>query len=278
MSFFLAKNSHQIFRCPTCDLRQTEFREDYDKFTQRFYGKGYFNGQTEYGAYANYKHDKVYIKKNLAKFIKRIKSHKASGRLLDVGCAMGYLVELALDEGFDAYGFDPSKYALSAASTKLIGRIKKRALATTNYPVRSFDVITLSDVLEHLQDPLVDLVKLKTFLKEDGIVLIATGDTGSLAAKVLGRRWTFYNPPQHLFFFNRQNLTTLLARAGFVPFNWFTIGKWLSLRYMLHLARSVGENNLAKIFYPLINKNLGRLPVYLPLYDNLGVLARRKAH
>lgn len=278
--WFMKKNGYDIYRCDSCGLAQTDLQQKYDAFIAEQYNKGYFTGDLSRGAYINYKEDKPFIVRNMKKFLREIQKVKPRGKLLEVGCAMGFFMEIALEAGYDAYGFDPSDYAVDNA-VKLNGhtRIKRGSIASVNYPPRSFDVIALFDVFEHLGDPRKDLRKLFSFLKDDGVIIIATGDTSSIAAKLLGRRWTFYIPPQHLFFFNRQTLTTLLAKEHFMPERWFRIGKWLSLRYVLHLGRTTGESNIAGWLFHRINEiGLGRIPLYLPMQDNMVVIARKNSH
>ncbi len=254
----------------------TKLDTDYTQFVDEFYSQGYFTGVQKYGAYANYREDKWFIVQNMKKFLSQLKKYKPSGKLLDVGCAMGFFVELALGSGYDAYGFDPSEYAAGYAKRVLNGRIEHTTIRTSHYPKKSFDIITMFDVIEHLGDPGQDLEKLSTYLKDDGILLIATGNAESLSAKILRRRWTFYTPPQHLFFFTKKNFETLLAQYGFTPIYWFGIGKWLSLRYVLHLARSNGESRFAKILYPFVQTfHLGWIPTYLSLHDNMVVVANK---
>ncbi|KKS90508.1 MAG: Methyltransferase type 12 [Candidatus Gottesmanbacteria bacterium GW2011_GWA2_47_9] len=278
--FYLKKNGYMIYRCDSCGLARTELNQQYDSFLAEQYNKGYFTGDLSRGAYINYKEDKPFIIRNMRKFLAEIKKVKPRGKLLEVGCAMGFFVEIALKAGYDAYGFDPSDYAVDNA-VKLNGdtRIKRGNISSVEYPAESFDVIALFDVFEHLGDPRRDLRKLFSLLKKDGIIIIATGDTESTAAKILGRRWTFYIPPQHLFFFNRQTLTTLLNKEDLIPYRWFRIGKWLSLRYVLHLARTTGESRFASWLYDIVKAfKLGMFPLYLSMQDNMVVIAQKKNH
>ena len=119
---------------------------------------------------------------------------------LDVGCAYGYAVELAVQNGYEAYGFDASEHAVSEAK-KLVGdkRIKQGLITEVLYKAKSFDVISLFDVFEHLSDPIGDMKQLTNYLADDGVMIIATGDAKSFAAKILGVDGHFY-PSQHLFF------------------------------------------------------------------------------
>lgn len=274
---FIEKNGYAIVTCPHCGLGMTKFNRDYNAFVKEHYSKGYFTGNPQYSAYTNYKKDKSIIVRNMSKFLKKIQSIHSTGTVLDVGCAMGYFVELALSKGYDAHGFDPSDYAVVEA-IKLVGkeRIQQGTIDTVEYQLNSFDVITLFDVFEHLADPKKDLKKLMEYLKKDGIIVIATGDTKSIAARLLKRKWTFYIPPQHLFFFDRKTMTTVLQDVGLYPIQWFRIGKWLSLEYVFHLARTTGESNTAHHIYPIIKKSsLGRIPLYVPMQDNMVVIARK---
>lgn len=183
-----------------------------------------------------------------------------------------------MSRGYDAYGFDPSAFAVSKAR-ELVGkkRILEGAIEEVAYPKASFDVITMFDVFEHLENPLADMKKLSGLLKPDGIIIIATGDTQSWAAKIMKRRWTFFIPPQHIFFFDRKNVTSLLRRAKLKPRRWYRVGKWLSLGYILHLARTTGESKIARVVYKFIKGTiLMRLPFYVPMKDNMVILANKQ--
>lgn len=274
---FLTKLGFTIYRCVSCGLAMTDLSEDYRDFVKRHYTGKYFTGDPGRSAYTNYEHDKPFIVRNLNKYFDKLSKWKSSGKLLDVGCALGFGVETALARGYDAYGFDPSSYATRRARSLVEARrIKTGMVADVSYKEGSLDVITLFDVFEHLADPKTDILKLRGFLKEEGVIMIATGDTESFLAKVLGRRWTFYVPPQHLFFFSQKTLSNFLLNLGFEPLEWFRIGKWLSVSYVLHLARTTGESKVAQLLYPLVsNSVIGNLPLYLPVRDNIVVIAKK---
>lgn len=277
MEKYLYKNGYWIYRCPRCHLGETDLKKDYSAFVKEFYSQGYYEGDPTRSAYASYEADKPLIVRNMRKFLSFIRTKRPTGRLLDVGCAFGYFVELALAQGYDAYGLDASKFAAREAA-KLVGkpRIKEGTIQSVLYPENSFDVITLFDVFEHLQDPLNDMKKLATLLKKDGVILIATGDTRSMAAKLFHRRWTFYIPPQHIFFFHKKNVRELLKAAGLKPRSWFRVGKWLSLGYILHLGRTTGESKFATWLYQHIKDTpLARFPLYVPMKDNMVIEVKK---
>ena len=274
---YLHKNGFDLYKCVSCGLIRTDLKEKYETFVEKHYSRGYFTGDATRSAYADYGKDKAYITKNLNKFLRFIRERKTRGTFLDVGCAYGYAVESALAYGFDAYGFDASLHAVEEAKT-LVGskRIQQGLISNVSYGQQKFDVVSLFDVFEHLADPVRDIKRLAGFLSPDGVMMIATGDVKSVAARIFGRRWTFFIPPQHLFFFDHKTMTTALEKAGLKPVKWYRIGKWLSLGYVLHLGRTTGESKVASLFYRLIgNTLLARLPVYIPMMDNMIVLAER---
>ncbi len=277
MAFFIHKNGFEIHRCPSCGLCQTKLEEDYESFVKRYYSRGYFEGEENKVAYVDYEGDGYLIKKNLQKYLQKILQFKTSGKLLDVGCAYGYFLEHAKRAGFDVYGVEPSEHAAGRAQERLGKKsVTCSTLSDAGYKAGSFDVITMLDVFEHLGDPDHDIREAFRLLAPDGILLIATGDTDSLLAKIQKDRWTFYIPPQHLFFFNRPTLTTFLHNHGFVPAMWFSIGKWLSLRYVVHLAATTGKSALARMLYPFIKATpLARIPLYIPAHDNMVVIAQK---
>lgn len=276
MNFFLEKNGYSIYRCPKCGLKSTDLKQDYDTFVMQYYSQGYFTGEKEYGAYSDYQKDKWFITQNMNKFLSKIQQHKSSGKLLDVGCAMGFFVELALRHGFDAYGFDPSEFASDKAIERLDGHIKKGTIQTVHYLPKTFDVIVLFDVVEHLSDPTKDIKKLLSLLKDDGIMVFATGNSDSQTARILKRRWTFYSPPQHLHFFTPHTFSTLLKRMNLRIVERFSIGKWLSLRYVLNLARSNGESIIAQWLHSLsYHLRIGGIPLYLSMGDNMIIIAKK---
>lgn len=280
LELFFHKNGYDVYACSACGLKSTKLTIPYGQFIKEFYSAGYFSGKFSAGAYSNYAADKPYITRTMAKFITALTSIRPQPRrLLDIGCAYGYFVELALAAGYDAYGIDPSPHAVGRAKQQVNGRIQEGTIGSVIFPGDTrFDVITMLDVVEHLADPRTDLQKAVHLLTPDGRMLIATGDTESLAAKLLGRRWTFYIPPQHLFFFNRKNFATLLFQSGLEPATWFRVGKWLSLQYIFHLARTTGESGFARWLYPMMEAlPLGRIPFYLAMGDNMVVIAKKKS-
>ena len=92
----------------------------------------------------------------------------------------------------------------------------KNVFLAANISSKTFDVVKMIDVIEHLKLPKDNLEKAFAILKPGGIVTIETGDIGSLSARLAGSRWTYFNRPEHICFFSKRTLIALLKQIGFV--------------------------------------------------------------
>lgn len=101
--------------------------------------------------------------------------YKIGGRLLDVGCALGYFAKHMENRGFDVYGIDISEYAIETCrkTFKKNNFFAHNAENKLPFPKNYFDAITALDVLEHTKKPNIVLKNLVSVLKDDGILLLS---------------------------------------------------------------------------------------------------------
>jgi ubiquinone/menaquinone biosynthesis C-methylase UbiE len=135
-------------------------------------------------------------------------------RLLDVGTGSGFLLDVAKSMGFDCYGVEISKYSASVADKKFPGKIFVGRLDSAHYKSAFFDVITLTDFLEHINNPCDIFGEVDRILKPGGLVLIITPDSDSLTRKLMGANWFQYKF-EHIFYWNKRSLGFLLKRFNF---------------------------------------------------------------
>lgn len=170
----------------------------------------------------------------------------ANGRqLLDVGAYIGVFVETALAAGWEAVGVEPSRWAARVAQEQGLPVIE----GTQDAPElqgRVFDVVTMWDVIEHVDDPAAELAKAYRLLKPGGFVAVHTMDIDSLVARVMGRRWPWLMD-MHIHYFSKRTLAQMLEQAGFEVIWIGPQGRFLSLGY---LATRVGGLNgwLGRLF------------------------------
>jgi SAM-dependent methyltransferase len=264
-----------------------DFEGNYQKFISTYYSKGFFTGGKLYRAYADYVGDKPTILKNMRKYLTVIKKYKKSGTLLDLGCAMGFLIQEADKWKFESFGVDISSYAVEIAQ-KLVGKNKvtlgkveeldKLALQFDKTNLGKFDIITMFDLIEHLENPRIVLQKITKVLKDNGLIVIQTGDAGSMWTKFMGKNWHFFAPPQHFFFYSKNNIKELLSQSGFEVVKIQKMGKWVSLRYLFHMMRYINKDSIGDILYNFTAKNfIGQIPVFMRMNDNMIVIGRKKS-
>jgi len=135
--------------------------------------------------------------------------------LLEVGCGHGNMLLEARNTGYHVHGLEYSADAARIANGKLGSDVVRvGAIGDDTFADQSFDICILADVIEHVRAPASFLRNIHRILKPGAVLFIATPSTGSWSARVLGRHWMEYKP-EHLFYFDRKTLATLLKNAGF---------------------------------------------------------------
>ncbi len=143
------------------------------------------------------------------------------GRVLDVGCSKGILLDVARAEGWDAAGIEMNRNAADEARARGLD-VRQGELDEHSFEEASFDVITLFDLLEHTRQPRTTLAACHRLLRPDGLLVVATPDidglvprlTYCLFARTIGA-WDHPTPPGHLVQFSRRTLRQMLENTGF---------------------------------------------------------------
>jgi 2-polyprenyl-3-methyl-5-hydroxy-6-metoxy-1,4-benzoquinol methylase len=131
-------------------------------------------------------------------------------RVLDVGCGRGVLLQGFREEGADALGIERG-----GSGFEEIEGIEALSLDDLLASGRTFDVIVIWHVLEHLPDPQESLVKCRQLLASGGSLFVEVPNFGSLQAKLFGARWFHLDLPRHLFHFTPATLAAALRKAVF---------------------------------------------------------------
>ena len=156
-----------------------------------------------------------YFRKRYKKDIYDIKKFKNSGRLLDVGCNIGFFLDVARNEGFTVTGIEPNRECASYAQTKYHLDVHAVRIEEAKFDNEMFDVVTLFDVLEHIPDLHRMLREIRRILKAEGILVIQSPNLSSLMASATGAKWAWLSPPDHLYHFTPESLSMLLNSSNF---------------------------------------------------------------
>jgi 2-polyprenyl-3-methyl-5-hydroxy-6-metoxy-1,4-benzoquinol methylase len=200
------ERSAWLLRCGGCRLVQPE-RLPTDAELQEYY-RTY-----SYDDPASWRLDSA-TEAALDRLADSLDRYRTSGRLLDVGCGAGSVLRAMSRHGWCAEGQEISTAA--AHRLKKEGfRIHAGALGGLEKGTEPFDVIVMSEVIEHLPAPHVTLVAAHDLLRPGGALYLTTPNFGSLSRRVLRDRWRAIELPEHLSYFDHSALPAFLKRAGF---------------------------------------------------------------
>jgi len=144
------------------------------------------------------------------------KIHPEKGKLLEVGCAAGFLLNTAREMGWQVEGIEPEESIARYAIEKFNLNVKISSIEFAKFPENHFDIIIALNVLSHLRDPKSVLKKIHSILKRNGVFVFQTGNKGVMRTKkkaeILGESWL---TPEHLYHFSEHPLALLLNQIGF---------------------------------------------------------------
>jgi len=135
-------------------------------------------------------------------------------RMLDVGCGYGFFSKAALDRGIVVDALELASTERGIA-TELTG-LHPAAMSFEDYPEEpgGYDIVLMSQILEHAQDVNRWLEKCRTLLRKGGILIVALPNFDSMLRRVLNENDPWITPPAHLNFFSRGSLQRAFARHG----------------------------------------------------------------
>lgn len=215
----------------------------------------------------------------LRKEINEVKKVGASSRLLlDIGCGTGWTTAFWKSKGFEVTGVEPSQ-ARAALARKRHGMEVIESYLEDLKLDKSYDVIILRHMVEHLADPLPMLEKVVGHLAPDGILLIVVPNIDSIGRRLFDNLWEWVLP-LHCSFFNPRSLRALVEAAGLCAEKLYQSPS--PLYYSECLTRKYPGSALAR---RINGSSLGSALFSLPLAgagwlsgqgDNLTIIARRR--
>ncbi|MGH7335498.1 MAG: class I SAM-dependent methyltransferase [Candidatus Rokuibacteriota bacterium] len=201
----------EVVRCRECGLGRALSPPGFDPAS--IYTETYFQGGQADG-YVNYQGSRDVLVAEFRRVLRDLAAAGASdGRLLEIGCAYGFFLDEAR-ASFQVSGVELASAAVAACRERRLDVVQEAddAFYRSRAP---FDVVVMLDVLEHLEAPDEVLRTVHRHTRPGALLVVTTGDFGSLAARLLGRRWRLMTPPQHLWFFTELSLARLLQQHGF---------------------------------------------------------------
>jgi len=266
-----------LVRCAACGLVRVREMPTHDT-VQKIYGEEYYrNANSHVVGYENYEADMPNILKTARRRLRLIERYRsAPGRLLDVGCALGFFLEAARQRGWDVTGIDVSAYAVETARKRLGSNVFCGQIQEMRFAAASFDVITMWDVIEHTTDPLGTLRECHRVLRDEGLLVLCTPDIGSRVAQITGERWMgFKLADEHLYYFSRDTAQKMLTKAGFETLRTFHVGKYVTLQFFLKRLALYAPRLAAALGGLVTFCRVGRLSLYVNPRDIVCLVARK---
>ncbi len=176
-----------------------------------------------YGGYSRADHDSPITRRRYRELLDGFEPYRRSGRILDMGCGVGFFLEEARERGWEACGSEFEPRAVEIVRAKGLRCVQAPVTVNTFEP-GSFDVVTAFEVVEHLREPLDEARTIAHALRPGGLFYCTTPNFSSLSRRVLRSRWSVIAYPEHLSYFTPTTLSSWLSRVGFAPVKVQTTG------------------------------------------------------
>lgn len=205
--YCLSKESFTLVKCTKCGLIYLNPRPA-EKDICKFYPKKYYDNSP---CFIENKFIKYFSKRKIL----NIEKFKKGGKLLDIGCGTGDFLSQMKDRDYDVCGIDVSLQACKIARKKGL-KIYHNDLIKHHFPAKSFDIITLWHVFEHLYNPSETLKEIKRILKDDGLLIMETPNIDCFSFKIFKGYHFHLDSPRHLHHWNENSMKQILNKNGFI--------------------------------------------------------------
>lgn len=264
-ALYLVKNGYEIRQCKKCGHRFIQL-ETMENRLQEVFSDAYFFDPKE-GCYPDYFLGKDIMLRSGAEYAKIVSKYIKPGKLLDVGCAAGFILKGFENAGWSGKGLEPNDTMASYGRKELnldiiTGGFEE--FVTTE----KFDLVNWIQVMCTFHDVDKAIINLHSMLNENGLALVESWDMNSLAAKMMGKYWHEYCPPSVLNWYSDRTLTEL-----FQYHNFELVAKGRPVkRIMINLALARFDEGspkfpLKKSMLKFFDKTLGKYSMRYPPVD-----------
>jgi 2-polyprenyl-3-methyl-5-hydroxy-6-metoxy-1,4-benzoquinol methylase len=205
------KNEYQILHCETCDHLFTDLKLTPEK-VEDIYSDHYFTGGGD--GYDDYTVEKDLLICRGEYYADKISKYMVPGKVLDIGCAAGFILKGFENKGWQGTGIEPNK-SMAEYGRKVEGmNITKGTYECTRIKDK-FDLVILIQVVAHLFNVNNSVNKIYNNLNPGGFLLIETWNKDSFSAKLFGKHWHEFSPPSTLNYFSKKTLGTFMSDHNF---------------------------------------------------------------
>jgi 2-polyprenyl-3-methyl-5-hydroxy-6-metoxy-1,4-benzoquinol methylase len=185
------------------------------------------------------------------------------GRLVEVGSYSGCVSDYFRSAGWDVVGIEPDGRAVAYAKSTYDVEVLRGTVLSVDLPDASADAVVMLHVIEHVDDPMANIARIRALLKPGGILAMETPTYDSLAYKVLGRRERSMSCDGHIFFYTVKSATALLKANGFEIARVDKVGRTMSVARMLANVGIMSKSATVRKFMESISTKWGLHDHYL---------------
>jgi SAM-dependent methyltransferase len=183
-----------------------------------YQGRDYFFSEykRQYGrSYLEDRDTIIRFGKRRMNVIERFSGVGTTGKLLDVGSALGFFLKVARDRGWETMGVEVSSFAAEWATKNLGLRIWTGSYLESDFPPETFDAVTFFFVAEHFKDVEKVIERTHKILKRGGIIVVALPNRGGISYRMSREKYIENHPPDHFFDTDIGNWISFLENFGF---------------------------------------------------------------
>jgi SAM-dependent methyltransferase len=204
-----------VVRCGECGLVRLDPQPPPEELG-RYYPDNYWFAPDESAASRMEEaYRRLVLRDHVGFVTQALRSSRASGPLLDVGCGGGLFLGMMRERGFRVLGLDNSREAAAIAWRRQQAPSVCASLEQAPFAAESVSGLTMFHVVEHLYDPRAYLRAAFDLLRPDGRLVVQVPNAASWQFRMMGRRWNGVDVPRHLNDFRDSDLEKLIAGCGF---------------------------------------------------------------
>ncbi len=211
--YSISQEEFELMECSNCGLRLTQGHPDPGTIGPYYVSDDYISHTNTAKGIVNQLYHRVrgYM---LGQKQKLVEGCHPSGRLLDIGTGTGYFLSHMKQNGWQVTGLEPDEGARKVAK-KEFGLVVDDIDRLYHLDPKSFDVVTMWHVLEHVHALNEDLAQISLLIRDEGWLIIAVPNPTSSDADHYGKFWAGYDVPRHLWHFSPKSMNLLLEKHGF---------------------------------------------------------------
>jgi SAM-dependent methyltransferase len=226
-----------MYASPRAKLPDQDEIRDYDpEFTRKTREHSRDRYDKEEYQVRDYENTRAYLRK----------AYPRRGRLLEIGCSMGFLLAKFREDGWEVEGIEPNRGFCEFIGEHHGIKASPAILEESDVPPGSFDVVVMLHVIEHVPDPLRTLEEIHGVLKPGGTLILETPRYDSLMFKLLRHRERSVSCDGHIYFFTTDTLRQMAGKAGFEVERVDYVGRSLNLARLLWNVGVMSKSRMAQ--------------------------------